>query len=159
MAQGSLRTLTLALNLGDRVPGLPAEDASGLEYELQRMQHKVQLLTELVSVALATHQQRPAPGAVRLNSERIEWQAAELPPGVMGMVALWLHPAVPEPLLWPARISDHQRLSDDRHVVVADLLPLGEAVEEALQRWVFQLHRRSVADARAAGRSSRQGPA
>lgn len=154
MAHASLRTLMLALSLGERGPGLPAEDASGIEQEIQRMHHKVQLLTELVSAVLAAQQKRPAPGTVRFNSERIEWQADELPQAMIGIVALWLHPAVPDPLLWPARISDHQCLGNGRHLVVADLLPLGEAVEEALQRWIFQLHRRAVADARAAARTA-----
>lgn len=149
-ADGSaaIRSLQTAMALGEKPP-VASEEAVGLELEVARLQQKMQLLVELLSLALQGQAGRPVPQQVSLSSEGCQWQAANpLPVGASGSVALWLHAAAPEPLLWPARIGGCLARGAV-HELHAVLLPLGEPAQAALDRHVFLLHRRAIAEARA----------
>ena len=144
----ALRALQVATSLGEK-PATVSEEATGLELEVARLHQKTQLLIELLAVALQGQAARPAAQAVLLSTETCQWHnASTVPVGSVGSVALWLHPAAPEPLLWPAEIRDCQP-QDAGYALQAQLLPLGEAAQAALDRQVFLLHRRAVAEAKA----------
>lgn len=147
-SQSAMRTLVTAASLGERPP-LVNEDATGLELEVARLHQKTQLLIELLAVALGRDVARPSPVAVQFSSSHCSWHSASPPDsGSLGAVALWLHPAAPEPLLWPAQI-EALLVGDGADLLVqARLLPLGEAAQAALDRYIFQLHRRAIAEAR-----------
>lgn len=144
----AIRSLQTAMALGEKPP-VVSDDAVGLELEVARLHQKTQLLIELLALALQGHAGRPAAQALALSAESCRWQAATaLPVGSRGSVALWLHAAAPEPLLWPAEIMGC-RAEGSGHALHAALLPLGEAAQAALDRHVFLLHRRAIAEARA----------
>ena len=144
----AIRVLQTAMALGEKPP-VVSDEAMGLDLEVARLHQKTQLLIELLALALQNQAGRPVAQAVALSTEGCQWQAASaLPVGSRGSVALWLHPAAPEPLLWPAEISACHA-QGTVHVLHAALLPLGESAQAALDRHVFLLHRRAVAEARA----------
>lgn len=145
----AVRALATAAALGERTPTVN-EEAVGLELEVARLHQKTQLLVELMAVALGRDGTRPAPVPLSLSAAGCSWQGHDAPiRGSTGLVAVWLHPASPEPLEWPAQIIEIESLTDGGMSVHARFLPLGEAAQAALDRQVFLLHRRAVAEARA----------
>lgn len=146
--QAVLRALATATTLAERPPQVN-EEAMGMELEVARLHQKTQLLIELLAVALGRDSTRPAPVELQISSSACSWQSRSPPTvGSLGAVALWLHPAAPEPMVWPAEITDAQPQGDGSSVMQARLLPLGEAAQSALDRHIFQLHRRAIAEAR-----------
>ncbi len=144
----AVRALATAVSLAERPPGIN-EEALGVELEIARLHQKTQLLIELLALALARDVTRPPPRALQLSAAACSWQAAQaVAVGSIGAVAIWLHPAAPEPMSWPAEIVECQPAPDGNCRLQARLLPLGEAATAALERHVFQLHRRAVAEAR-----------
>lgn len=145
-AASALRVLHTAATLGEKPP-VVSEDAAGLELEVARLHQKTQLLIELVAVALGRNAQRPAAQSVSLSGESCGWiSPVPLNVGDKGLLVIWLHDALPEPLQWPAEV-----IESDMHsgAVRARLLPLGEAAQAGLERQVFLLHRRAIAEAKA----------
>lgn len=148
-AANALRVLATAAVLGERAPAIN-EDAMGLELELARLHQKTQLLIELLAVALARDGSRPAGLPLCLSAAGCSWQSHLAPArGSTGVLALWLHPACPEPLEWPAEIVELEPLTEAGMNIHTRLLSLGEAAHAALDRQVFLLHRRAIAEARA----------
>jgi len=145
----ALRVLATVVSLAERPPQIN-EEATGLELEVARLHQKTQLLIELLAVALGRDQSRPQATDVQLGGETCQW-LSDHPPAVgsEGELCLWLHPVAPEPLRWPARITHCQSQRDGQQQVEATLLPLGEAAQAALDRYVFQQHRRAIAEAKA----------
>jgi len=151
-SNAALRVLATAVTLAERAPPV-TDEATGLELEVARLHQKTQLLVELLALALGRDATRPAATNVELGSSGCRWRTAAPPRvGSEGQVVLWLHAAAPEPLLWPATITRVTPEADGAALTEAALLPLGEAAQAALERHVFQLHRRAVAEARAARR-------
>lgn len=146
LAQASLRVLNLAMTLSERSSTL-SEESTGLELEVFNLQRRVQLLTELLAQATIANLQQPARVDVALSAASVEWIATDAILGT-GLVALWLHPVVAEPLLLPAKITAVTAAPAARFRVTAQLLPISEASEAALDRYIFQQHRRAVAEAR-----------
>lgn len=139
----AVRALATAVSLAERAPNVN-EEAIGLELEVARLHQKTQLLIELLALALARDVSRPTPVELHLSGSECRWRSAQQAPETgFGTLAIWLHPSAPEPLRWPAEIIETGPLFRAR------LLSLGEAAQVALDRYVFQLHRRAVAEARA----------
>lgn len=144
----AVRALATAVSLAERPP-LINEEALGLELEVARLHQKTQLLIELLALALGRDGTRPAAIELQLSGTGCSWQSAHAPAlGSSGAIALWLHPAAPEPMCWPAEIAELTPQDDGRTRVKARLLPLGEAAQSVLDRHIFQLHRRAIAEAR-----------
>ena len=141
--QAAMRALATAVSLAER-PAALNEELVGLELEVARLHQKTQLLTELLALALSRDGSRPEAIELHLSGGDCVWRSTRpVAADTEGTLSLWLHPATPEPLRWPARI---ERVQGDG-LVRAVLLPLGEAPQAALERQVFQLHRRAVAEA------------
>ncbi|MES2683251.1 MAG: PilZ domain-containing protein [Pseudomonadota bacterium] len=144
----ALRALQTAATLGEKPPPV-SEDALGPDLEVNRLHQKTQLLIELLAVALRRNAVTPLPQLITLSATHCQWQhPVALPAAAQGVVSLWLHPASPEPLQWPAEIIGSSSQGAGWSVE-ARLLPLGDAAQAALDRHVFLLHRRAVAEARA----------
>lgn len=146
-ATAALRVLQTVSALNEKPP-VVSEEAVGLELELAKLQQKTQLLIELLAVALARDGTRPPSTVVQLGSNSCAWSSPQaLTPGASGTLTLWLHPAAPEPLQWPAEITSCQAEAAG-FALHASLLPLSEAAQAALERHIFALHRRAVAEAK-----------
>lgn len=145
--RAALRVLATVASLGERPPGIN-EETSGLELEVARLQQKTHLLVELLAQVLARDATRPLTTMLSLSAQDCRWPAeGAVGEGGEGVLNVWLHPAAPEPLRWPAVLSSAGDAAGEFHH--ARLLPLGEAAQMALERYVFQQHRRAVAEARA----------
>lgn len=112
--------------------------------EMTRLDAKLTALIEIVNRVLLPAQGLPPRQSIRFNAVGAVVPASLL--GEAGAVLLRLHPEVcPSlPLELPARVV---RQLDDGHAFLA-FADLGEATCDALERFVFRLHRRKVAETR-----------
>jgi len=143
MHEQNLRVLSVVSALEDRHRPR-SEGSETLEVEVERLHQKLDMLMILFGQFIR-RLDPPAPScAVRLSCRGACWDATEMPAeGAGGLLALHLHPCMPEPFLWPVRIAG----SHDG-AVCALFDPLGETLEAALEKHVFLHHRRSVAELR-----------
>ncbi|HEY1075609.1 MAG TPA: PilZ domain-containing protein [Fontimonas sp.] len=139
----NLRLLNAATLLDERPRR--AEPDEPVTAEIERLHHKMDLVLELLSALLSQSQPLPAAVAARVTPAGVCWQGGALPAvGSRVLLRLHLHPGLPSPLLWPARVQAPGE---------AVFQALGEACALEMERYVFVRHRRSVADARSpAGR-------
>ena len=114
--------------------------------DLMRLELKVNLLLDLVGQILAGNHPRPPPVPVRFNSLGAIWRGvAPLPEaGAQGVVEIYLHDSLADPLRLPGRIAS---VMPDGHVK-ARFAPVGETVADMLEKLAFRRHRRLVATSR-----------
>lgn len=141
-------------------PDRLAEEQPELHQELSRIDAKLQLILELVA------QLRKAPDDaesqprrnVIFSADRVEFEVSgeKTPPHGEGLLKVFLHPAIPEPLVLPGQIEE---VSSRDEMSFATLTPCERhwRFREALSRHVFRHHRRQVAAARAGERQRRSG--
>lgn len=151
LAEANLRLLGQIAQIEERAA--PVDDPTATDIELARLHAKLDLLLFAVGELAPRFLDRPERCALQLSWRGVRWllRPDETAPQGEGVVEIYLHPVVLQPLRWPARI-----VHNDRHHAEAEFAPLGEAAQQALERHVFQHHRRAVAEARAAG--SRRSP-
>ena len=134
-----------------RVPASESksDDDSTIAEDLHRLEHKVNVLIQLVAKLVAKDQQLPQSQPWRLYAGGIEWRVsgAELPGDSTGIVLLYISRQFPQPLRLPGRIVAGR--GDERgrwqRFAFAGLSP---AVTEGLDRLIFRHHRRAVAGVR-----------
>lgn len=114
--------------------------------DLMRLELKVNLLLDLVGQILASNRPRPPAVPVRFNSLGATWRSsAPLPEaGTAGVVEIYLHDCLAEPLRLPGRIAS---VMPDGHIK-ARFAPVGETVADLLEKLAFRRHRRLVAGSR-----------
>jgi len=131
----------------------PADESDPESLEQRRLNDKVNILLEMVGHLLALHASAPAPVAVTLSSDAVEWDAfagAAPADGARGIVRLYLHRYVPRPLCL-AGVARCEDRGDGRVRVRLEFAPLGAPLASALERHVFRRHRRAIAGARRPG--------
>jgi hypothetical protein len=122
----------------------PADEPSQAELELQRIHLKLNLLLELFGNFINLQTPRPAVVALRLSWQGASWASAEPPPlGTVGLLELHLCAALPQPLRWPARI-----IAVGAGEVSAEFEAVPDFCQAALERHVFQRHRRAIKETR-----------
>lgn len=142
LAEANARVLTAVAMLEEHPK--PADEPSATELELQRIHQKLNLLLELLSGLLMAQSPQPAAVPLRLSWRGVSWEAAEAPaPGSPGLVEIHLSRLLAQPLRWPARI-----VAGPPATVSAEFQPVPDFCQVALERHVFQHHRREVAEAR-----------
>ncbi len=143
LAEANLRTLTSLAQIEER--SHIAEDANPHDQEIARLHAKIDALIGVVSAVLPRFVSLPPPTHLHFSWQGIVWTALEAPPpvGESGYIDVYLHPGLLKALRMPAKIV---RVRD--HEVRADFAEGPEICREALERHVFQHHRRSVADRR-----------
>jgi hypothetical protein len=111
--------------------------------DLMRLELKINLLLDLVGQVLATSRPRPQPLPVRFNAQGAVWRSpAPLPEaGATGVLEIYLHDALAEPLRLPGRVSN---VTPDGHVKVR-FAPVTETVSDLLEKLCFRRHRRQIA--------------
>ena len=123
----------------------PGDEPTQTELELQRIHLKLNLLLELFGNFLNLQTPRPAVVALSLSWRGASWSAAgqDAAIGAVGLLELHLCPFLPQPLRWPARIV---AISADEVSAEFDTVP--DYCQVALERHVFQHHRRAVKETR-----------
>lgn len=134
-----------------RVPSSESktDDDSQVIEDLRRLEHKVNVLIQLVAKLVASEQALPDAVPWRLYGAGVEWRSSTAPaaPHASGVLSLYISRQFPQPLrlpgtLAPARVDEHgswQRLVFEG---------LTAPVTEGLERLIFRHHRRAVAGVR-----------
>ncbi|HEB96232.1 MAG TPA: hypothetical protein ENI96_07360 [Sedimenticola thiotaurini] len=122
------------------------EEEGGQVPELLRLEYKVDLLLELMAELLAGGQGGLPPRQARLGPKGIAWLEPEAvpAPGERLLLQLRPDPALPAPLVLPARVSGVHE-GEGGNWVTAPFEAPDPAVAEGLERLVFRHHRRQVA--------------
>jgi hypothetical protein len=115
------------------------------DIEIQRLHAKLDLLLSAVAELAPRFLDRPPRQPLRLSWSGLRWprDANTAAEGGQGWIELHLHPIVLQPLRWPARMQ-----AGDATEAEAVFLSTNEAAQLALERYVFQQHRRAVAASR-----------
>ncbi len=127
------------------------EDLSGTP-DTARLEKKIDLLIELVGHWVAQSGSRPPPVVVSLDAGGLSWRPADAHASVApsaavgdsGMVEVYPREGVAEALRLPGRVV----AADDDGRVSFEFRGLAEAEVDALERFVFRQHRRTVAGRR-----------
>jgi Atypical PilZ domain, cyclic di-GMP receptor len=148
----NLQLLIADASLDDaRVPASEpkADDDSQVLEDLHRLEHKVNVLIQLVAKLVAREQSMPEAVAWRLYATGIEWQAETAPatPGSAGQVLIYVSRQFPQPLRFPGKIMPprHDEAGTWQGFAFEGL---SVAVTEGLERLIFRHHRRAVAGVR-----------
>lgn len=120
--------------------------------ETARLEKKIDLLIELVGHWVAQSGSRPPPAVVSLNADGLSWRtigihapdAPSLAVGASGTVELYLREGVAEALRLPGQVV----AAGADGLVKLKFRGLAEAEVDALERFVFRQHRRTIAGRR-----------
>ena len=145
LAERNASTLASIAAIEERRADGADEDSPVLQ-ELARLDAKLNALVDIVNRLLLPADTLPERAAVRFNAVGALLPGTLLTGAEGQAICLRIHlDACPSlPLELPARVA--RRLDDGLAFVVFE--PLGEAVGDAIERFVFRHHRRKVAEAR-----------
>jgi hypothetical protein len=126
------------------------DESPALLHELQRLEYKVNILLRLTAELAVRSSGLPTPERIRMTSGALEWFAANIPPvGATGLLAVYVNPALPQPVKIPCVVAC-QRIVDEARAAQLRFMGLSDAVVEMLDKLIFRHHRRLVAGARLA---------
>jgi hypothetical protein len=126
------------------------DESPALLHELQRLEYKVNILLRLTAELAVRSSGLPLPERIRMTSGALEWFAANIPPvGATGLLAVYINPALPQPVKIPCVVAG-QRIVDEARAAQLRFMGLSDAVVEMLDKLIFRHHRRLVAGARLA---------
>lgn len=121
------------------------EELSALGHELQRIDHKLNLVLELLSQTLRSWRNLPDPVAVRITSAGVQWEGAEGPPeGSAVLLKLYMSPVVPNPFIVGGSVRPKLSRGDSAWNEV-HFEQLDAQVLDLLEKVVFRQHRRQIA--------------
>ncbi len=117
--------------------------------ELLRLDFKINLLLDLVGQLLVANRPRPPSVPIRFNALGAVWRASPPLPeaGTQGVAEIYLRDCLAEPLRLIGRITN---VTPDGQVK-ARFLPVGETVEDLIEKLTFRRHRRQIAEHRHRG--------
>jgi hypothetical protein len=126
------------------------DESPALLHELQRLEYKINILLRLTAEIAVRNSGLPAADRVRLSSSALEWFGERGPKvGGMGMLSLYINPALPQPVKIPCTVAG-ERVADGARVAQLRFAGLSESVSHLLDKMIFRHHRRLVAGARGA---------
>lgn len=142
LLQAEARLLLTRLLALDESTAARTEEDKEPNPDLQRLERKLDLVLELLSLRLLDDGSAPPERAVRLSASAACWQADDdrIRDGEFGVLSVYLHRLMPRPLRLPVQVMS---LQSQR--VQVRFLPLDEESEELLLRYVFLQHRRDLA--------------
>ena len=133
-----------------RVSEALKDESPALVHELQRLEYKVNILLRLTSELALRNSGLPQAQRIRLTSRAVEWFADPSPAvGSTGVLAVYVNPALPQPVKIPCVVAG-ERILDDTRAAQLRFHGLSDAVVEMLDKLIFRHHRRLVAGARLA---------
>lgn len=134
------------------------DESAALLHELQRLEYKVNILLRLTAELALRSSGLPAAQRVRMSSQAMEWFADhhapegifnDVPNGATGTVAIYINPALPQPLKISCVVSG-QRIIEETRATQLRFVGLSDAVVDMLEKLIFRHHRRLIAGARLA---------
>ncbi|MCB1777259.1 MAG: PilZ domain-containing protein [Candidatus Competibacteraceae bacterium] len=116
--------------------------------ELKRLDFKVSLLLEMIGYLFAAQQTIPPECPLTLTASELHWRAGVAPSvDVPLRLDLYCNLIYPRPLVLYAHVSEIHPIDND-YRIKATLQQLGEPLQEALERYIFLQHRRTIANQR-----------
>lgn len=126
------------------------DESPALLHELQRLEYKVNILLRLTAELALRSSGLPPAERVRMSSHALEWFGEHTPPAEgTGQLAIYINPALPQPLRIPCVVAG-QRIIEDSRATQLRFVGLSDAVVDMLEKLIFRHHRRLVAGARLA---------
>lgn len=151
LEQTNLAVLRCVAAIETGVSSSLREEQPELYHELERLGARLDLLLELVGRMSEQSLEQLEPRSLIMALERMRFHPvpAEVEPGRAGTLRIFLHPAVPQPLALPGRLSALK--PDSAGLIWAEFepLPMSERLRDALEQHVFRHHRRMIAEQRA----------
>lgn len=121
-----------------------ADVENELRADMQRVERKLDSLLQLMSAMLAQQSKQPEIQHIYLGVDRLRWHSeAPLIAGA-GRIALYLHPCLSEPIVFPGQLQLLSPLGE----VECLLDPLPDTLADAYAGYIFRRHRREIAQAR-----------
>lgn len=150
IAYGSQQVLRLVLSLEEQSPE-PSGDAEPEHEDIARLELKLNLLIDLVGQLLAQSALIPPPVTVSMSATGLEWSGATAPqPGACVELALYPSPRYPRPVVLPGFVDAVEPVAGGFRTRV--IFPeLGAPLQDALERFIFRHHRRTIAHRRETG--------
>lgn len=116
--------------------------------ELKRLDFKVSLLLELVGQLFARQQAIPPECPLTLQVTGLSWSAAIAPPtGALLRLELYCNLGYPRPLILHAWVAETSPSANGYQIQATFHTP-SEALQEALERYIFLQHRHAIAYSR-----------
>lgn len=110
------------------------------EHHLAHVEAKLDLALTLIGELLRRQMQLPPAVPVMLTAGSVSWRASPPPtPHARGVVALYLSPRLPWPLMLPAEVGESR--DGETH---ARIVHLSEEAQDWLDRTLFRHHRRAL---------------
>lgn len=139
-----------AIAVFEETPRSPTDDLVHASSESSRLEAKVDLILSLLSNIVSERAGMPAPQAVVLRNNSIEWQLgadANIGRADTGIANVWINTHIPLPLRLPCRV-DGTIERNGYAWAQARFEFLAPSVRDALGQVIFRHHRRQVAIAR-----------
>lgn len=126
-----------------------ADGTSPQDHALVRLEQKLNVLMAMVNQLIARQVALPPKVLAKLNAHALCWHEPLNPPAVEQhvQVSLYLHGSLPQAVHFVGQV---RRIEESEHgrVVCMALLPCGDAMANALEKYIFRHHRRAIAQAR-----------
>ncbi|MFO1372898.1 MAG: PilZ domain-containing protein [Candidatus Competibacteraceae bacterium] len=120
--------------------------------ELKRLDFKVGLLLEMIGQLFARQQAIPPEHLLTLTVNDLTWQVdGTFPVGSLLRLELYCNLSYPRPLILYAQVAETTPLTDG-HQLRATFHAPSEALQEALERFIFLRHRHAIAYSRRSGK-------
>ncbi len=132
----------------------PGDESVNFIPELTRLDAKLNHLIDLVAALLSSSMPLPASAPVSFNAWGVAWQSADAAPAIDAMLMMRLHldANAALPLDMPARAIAPLTAEDGLPWQRAVFVETAESVREGIERLVFRMHRRQLAEERSAAR-------
>lgn len=120
------------------------DESAKSSQEIERIESKLNLLLQLVNQLIERSQLLQQPRKVKLSVHGLCWDDATTPEqGKLVRMSIYLDPDFAQPVRFCARIDQGKGGK-----IKATFVNLDEREEELLSKWIFRIHRRSIALAR-----------
>lgn len=136
----NINTLLLLESMQEQ-PRRQNEDPNISGSEVERLETKLNLLIQLVNQLLEASKPLPEKQKLVLSNHSLCWdQDKSLAVDMLVQLTIYIEPSFPQPIKLYARVTENK--GDKVKVVFVNL---DEQEEEMLSKWVFRLHRRTIA--------------
>ncbi len=136
----NINTLLLLESMQEQ-PHRQNEDPKISGSEVERLEAKLNLLIQLVNQLIEASKPLPAKQKLVLTNHSLCWnQDKSLAVDMLVQLTIYIEPSFPQPIKLYARVTENK---DNKVKVV--FVNLDEQEEEILSKWVFRLHRRTIA--------------
>ena len=118
--------------------------------ELTRIEHKLNMVIDLVLLLLRQFQAQSESVPVLMTAQTLQWSSQNPAPaeGDHLLVDVYLGQGYPKPVRFYGCVETVQQEEDLSTTVLLKFEQMGEAVLDSLERLIFRQHRRRVAKAR-----------